>query len=74
MGYNVEWSQELTVDKSLNEYLLGWVVIHALQRKLGFGSGRPGVVFNMSVGYDLAGIQSEKVCRFISTPANRCVS
>ena len=55
-GYNVEWSQELRMYQSFDEYLRAWVLIHALHRRLGFPGERPGVVFNMSVGYDLAGI------------------
>ncbi len=35
-GYNVEWSQELKVDQSFDEYLRAWVLIHALHHKLGF--------------------------------------
>jgi putative selenate reductase len=55
-GYNVEWSQELRVYQSFDEYLRAWVLIHALHRRLGFPGESPGVIFNMSVGYDLAGI------------------
>ena len=56
-GYNVEWSQELRVHESFEEYLRAWVLIHALHHRLGLPGERPGVIFNMSVGYDLAGIQ-----------------
>jgi putative selenate reductase len=56
-GYNVEWSQELRVHESFDEYLRAWVLIHALHHA--FSSRRaPGIVFNMSVGYDFAGIRS----------------
>jgi len=55
-GYNVEWSQELKVEQSFDEYLRAWVLIHALHRKLGFPGESPGVVFNMSVGYNLEGL------------------
>jgi putative selenate reductase len=55
-GYNVEWSQELRVEESFTEYLNAWVLIHALHRHLGFPGERPGLIFNLSVGYDLAGI------------------
>jgi putative selenate reductase len=60
-GYNVEWSQELRVHESFDEYLRAWVLIHALHRRLGFPGDDPGVVFDMSVGYDLAGIRSPNV-------------
>jgi putative selenate reductase len=55
-GYNVEWSQELRVEQSFTEYLNAWVLIHALHRRFGFEGDVPGIIFNLSVGYDLAGI------------------
>ncbi len=55
-GYNVEWSQELKVHQSFDEYLRAWVLIHALHHKLGWPGERPGMVFNMSVGYNLEGM------------------
>jgi len=68
-GYNVEWSQELKVDQSFNEYLMAWVLIHALQDKLGF-AGSPGLIFNMSVGYNLEGILKENVQSFLARMDN----
>jgi putative selenate reductase len=65
-GYNVEWSQELKVDQSFDEYLRAWVLIHALHHKLGFPGVSPGVVFNLSVGYDLAGIQQPNMQWFLN--------
>jgi len=56
-GYNVEWSQELKVEESFHEYLHAWIVIHALHRHLGFAGDSPGVIFNLSIGYDLEGIR-----------------
>jgi len=64
-GYNVEWSQELKVHESLEEYLRAWVLIHALHRKLGFPGDVPAVVFNLSVGYDLAGLQQANMQWFL---------
>ena len=60
-GYNVEWSQELKVFESFDEYLRAWVLIHALHRKLGFPGDSPGMIFNMSVGYNLEGIKQPNV-------------
>jgi putative selenate reductase len=60
-GYNVEWSQELKVYESFDEYLRAWVLIHALHRKLGFPGDAPGMVFNMSVGYNLEGMLKPNV-------------
>jgi len=64
-GYNVEWSQELKVHESVEEYVRAWVLIHALHRKLGFSGDTPGIVFNLSVGYDLAGIQQPNMQWFL---------
>ncbi|MEG2185879.1 MAG: putative selenate reductase subunit YgfK [Clostridia bacterium] len=63
-GYNVEWSTELTVAQAMDEYIKGWFAIKLLSRELALGSDQ-GFVFNMSVGYDLNGIRSEKIDRFI---------
>jgi NADPH-dependent glutamate synthase beta subunit-like oxidoreductase len=60
-GYNVEWSQELKVYESFDEYLRAWVLIHALHHKLGFPGDSPGMIFNMSVGYNLEGILKPNV-------------
>lgn len=75
VGYNVEWSQELRVEESLDQYVQGAMLIHMLrQAPEVFGNpfgecdlrNLPGdFIFDMSVGYDLVGIQSEKVCHFI---------
>ncbi len=32
IGYNIEWSQELTVAASLDEYVKGWMAIHLLRQ------------------------------------------
>lgn len=64
-GYNVEWSQELRIYQAFDEYLRAWVLIHALHDKLGLPGESPGVVFNLSVGYDLAGIKKPNVQWFL---------
>jgi len=64
-GYNVEWSQELLVEQSFTEYLNAWVLIHALHRRLGFTGEDPGLIFNLSVGYDLAGIRQPNMQWFL---------
>ena len=55
-GYNVEWSTELTVIDAAAEYIRGWWAIKLLAKELDLGDP-DGFVFNMSVGYDLAGIK-----------------
>lgn len=63
-GYNVEWSTELTVPDAFNEYVKAWFLLHVLAKELSLG-GSDGFIFNMSVGYDLEGIQSAKIDAFI---------
>jgi len=63
-GYNVEWSTELTVQEAFNEYVKAWFVLHVLMKELEL-SDTSDFMFNMSVGYDLAGIKSKKIDDFI---------
>ncbi len=66
VGYNCEWSQELPIEVSAAQYLDAWVAIRALQQEAGcLEPDEPGFVMDLSVGYDLAGITSAKVGRFI---------
>ena len=67
VGYNVEWSQELRIEQSLHEYVKGAMLIEILQAsgKLELAKNFRNVLFDMSVGYDLAGIQTDKVRQFI---------
>lgn len=70
-GYNVEWSQELRLEQSAREYINAWALIHVLHRLLGFeGEVPPGTIFNMSVGYDLEGIRSAPMSRFMDSMAD----
>jgi NADPH-dependent glutamate synthase beta subunit-like oxidoreductase len=69
-GYNVEWSQELKVFESFDEYLRAWVLIHALHHKFGWHGGRPGMIFNMSVGYNLEGMLKPNVQWYFDTMAD----
>ena len=71
VGYNVEWSQELRVADSLDQYVQGAMLIHMLRQapevfghpfgdvSMAGTSGEP--IYDMSIGYDLAGIQTPKV-------------
>jgi putative selenate reductase len=70
-GYNVEWSQELKLDQSANEYIKAWALIHILHRVLGFEKLVPvATIFNMSVGYNLEGIKSLAMTRFMDRMAD----
>lgn len=62
--YNVEWSTELTVPEAFNEYVKAWFALKLISREWELGSD-DGFIFNMSVGYDLKGIQSPKIDAFI---------
>ncbi len=64
-GYNVEWSTELSLDQAYEEYLKAWMALHVLTALRGTGASGDSFLFNMSVGYDLAGIKTEKMDRFI---------
>ncbi|MFB0920134.1 MAG: putative selenate reductase subunit YgfK [Oscillospiraceae bacterium] len=63
-GYNVEWSTELYVPQAFDEYVKAWFALHIIAKEFGLGD-MDGFQFNMSVGYDLAGIMTEKIDRFI---------
>jgi putative selenate reductase len=79
-GYNIEWSQELTVRQSLHEYLMAWVLIHTLHARFGFAGASPGVLFDLSVGYDIDGIRQPNMRWFLEHTADageeldRCVT
>jgi putative selenate reductase len=64
VGFNVEWSQELTLEQSLEEYAKAAMLI-AIAGSLGLGAGLEATVFDVSVGYDLAGIRSAPVRAFL---------
>lgn len=74
-GYNCEWSQELKLDQSFEEYLKAFVLLYVLRDMLNLpveaepGKG-PGFIFNMSAGYNLEGIKSSAVQRFLDRMEN----
>ena len=65
VGFNVEWSQELKLAQSLEEYVKASMLIDMLKAS-GLAAGSTDTVFDMSVGYDLAGISSSPVRGFLS--------
>lgn len=69
IGFNVEWSQELRVHESLREYAKAAYLIEILKATRAFGRFPTDhgldTVFDISVGYDLEGIRSDKVTGFI---------
>lgn len=64
--YNCEWSTELYVPQAMEEYIKAWFLVSVIAKEFGLGS-MDGFQFNMSVGYDLEGIKSEKVNTFIDS-------
>ncbi|MBD3307766.1 hypothetical protein GF339_15145, partial [candidate division KSB3 bacterium] len=69
LGFNVEWSQELSLDESLREYVKAWMLIEMLKQSelLGeeFTRHYGDTIFDLSIGYDLHGITSERMHAYI---------
>ncbi len=67
-GYNTEWSTELALDEAWQEYAKGWILLHAVEYIFAMARSdhRRSFIFNMSVGYDLKGILSEPMTRYIA--------
>lgn len=64
--YNCEWSTELYVPQAMEEYIKAWFLCKVMAKEFGLG-GMDGFQFNISVGYDLEGIKSEKIDNFLNT-------
>lgn len=67
VGYNIEWSQELKVQESLEEYVKASMLIEmiAASKKIKLIPGFDKVIFDTSLGYDFAGISSPKIQNFV---------
>ncbi len=67
VGLNAEWSQELKLPESLDEYVKGAMLIEMLRSSdaVELEPGFDDVIYDMSVGYDLTGIRSESVEAFL---------
>ncbi|TVR91208.1 MAG: hypothetical protein EA428_06295 [Spirochaetaceae bacterium] len=66
IGYNTEWSTELTSAQATAEYFKAWLLLHLLRGLLWNEWGQePDFLFLMSVGYDLEGIQGATVDAFL---------
>jgi putative selenate reductase len=66
-GYNCEWSQELKIHQSFEQYINAWIIIHVLRDLFGWNENeKPGVIFNMSVGYNYEGILKDNVQWFFN--------
>ncbi len=67
IGYNTEWSQELKLEESAREYVKASMLIELVAASGLAGIPADGVVFDISVGYDLAGIRSDQVVRWLES-------
>ena len=81
IGYNTEWSQELTLEESLREYAKASMIIEMLGasgvlEQQGEGRTARGererdrsdpFVFDISVGYDLEGVRSRAVAGWLES-------
>ena len=70
IGYNIEWSQELRINEALREYVAGALLIHVLTDggilpESPLTTHATDTIYDMSVGYDLAGISSAPIRAFI---------
>ncbi len=71
IGFNIEWSQELKLRQSLHEYVKASIMIDIFREANVLGLTEPppahfyDTVYDLSVGYDLKGIQTEAVTGFI---------
>ena len=63
--YNVEWSQELKLEESREEYFKAWIILKMIEELelLGKPKGDPfyAFAFDLSAGYDLKGISNPKI-------------
>lgn len=72
VDYNIEWSQELLIEESLQEYVAGMMLVEMVRRAhpefRGIHSAPSGdVVYDISLGYDLEGIKSGKVQGYLDS-------
>jgi putative selenate reductase len=73
IGFNIEWSQELKLHETLQEYVKASMIIDILREENAICVSEPAAlppdfyatIFDLSVGYDLRGIESESVTGFI---------
>jgi putative selenate reductase len=77
IGYNTEWSQELLLDESLGEYVKASMIIEILKQWIYLSdeskahrSRQFDTIFDLSVGYDLAGIQSVEIRDWLHSMRN----
>ena len=74
IGFNIEWSQELSLDNSYMEYVTAWILLKIIQEmellKIPKGDPFYNTIFDISVGYDLKGISSPQVSTWLKKIKN----
>ncbi len=67
-GFNTEWSTELSLQKAWEEYARSWIVLHLLDEvfDLRVSGEERSFVLNMSVGYDLKGILTDRMQQYLN--------
>ena len=66
-GFNTEWSTELSLTEAWMEYAKAWILLHLVEELFGFkkGPSERSFIFNMSVGYDLEGIKTDRMQQYL---------
>ncbi len=74
VGYNTEWSQELHLEESAKEYVKARMMVEILKHWLfldlpnsNFRPSQFDTIFDVSVGYDLAGLRSSQMRLWLQT-------
>ena len=72
--YNVEWSQELSLQDSAREYVKAWLLLHFIREFELLGVEKTSdfynVHFDLSAGYDLKGLSSPKMTHWLRQMQN----
>lgn len=68
-GYNAQWSTELTVEETMEEFIKAWFLCHIFAVEFDI-SPRADIIFNISAGYSLEGIKSKKIDSYIEGMKN----
>jgi putative selenate reductase len=72
VGFNIEWSQELRLEESLEEYVKAAMLVRLLAESgaVGLPPDFTDTIYDLSVGYDLAGLTSPRVQAFLAGAAD----
>ena len=69
LGFNIERSQELSLENSLREYVKAWMLIEMIKQSELFGEEFShyycDTIFDLSIGYDLKNIKASRMQQYI---------